>query len=242
MTCTFLSADVGNWSILMTASLQANSILLQILASFARYKPVLLILMISRPKMAFKMSWEIPTTSLDITCFFLFKFSVHHSCLHPGATQSAKQKVMLRHQTFQCQWQCHLFACAMEKSVIQALLYFIFSQYLTWWFNGSLSHFSSLFIWSRWWYKWFGWCWVERKKMYALLCLIDAVRSKAEWEKLYSTADLSSQKWNGLVCCSQHSYFGTFHLKRQGGGCWQWKFSCSLFCLLNLDNTRSNLV
>ena len=55
------------------------------------------------------------------------------------------------------------------------------------------------------------------EKMYALSCLIDAVRSKADWEKLYSTADLSSQKWNGLVCCSQHSYYGTFSFEDAGG-------------------------
>ena len=33
---------------------------------------------------------------------------------------------------------------------------------------------------------------------------------KEEWEKLYSKADLSKQKQNGLVSCSQHSYFGTW--------------------------------
>ena len=52
---------------------------------------------------------------------------------------------------------------------------------------------------------------MEKQQQYALLQHADAVRSwmKAEWEKSYSTVDLSRQKWNSTLPCSQHSYFGT---------------------------------
>ena len=41
-------------------------------------------------------------------------------------------------------------------------------------------------------------------------------RMKAERGKSCSQADLSKQKWNGPVSCSQHSYFGTCPF--EGGG------------------------
>ena len=51
---------------------------------------------------------------------------------------------------------------------------------------------------------------------------IDAVisRMKPEQGKSCSTAALSKQKWNSLVSCSQHSYFGPcpFEEVRAGGG------------------------
>ena len=58
----------------------------------------------------------------------------------------------------------------------------------------------------------------QGKKMYASLCHIDAVRSrmKVELGKLYTRTDLSKQKWNSPVSCSQRSYLGG-----GGGGCWQ---------------------
>ena len=54
--------------------------------------------------------------------------------------------------------------------------------------------------------------------MYA--SLHDAVRfsMKAELEKSYSKADLSKQKWNSLVSCSQHLYSGICPFGWWGGG------------------------
>jgi len=78
----------------------------------------------------------------------------------------------------------------------------------------------------------------EKQQLYALLQHVDAVRSwmKAEWEKSYSTADLSRQKWNSTLSCSQHSYFGTcpfdVHWKLV-----KWKFS-----LLPCDTPTQQLV
>ena len=81
----------------------------------------------------------------------------------------------------------------------------------------------------------------ESPRLYALLCLTDAVRSKMERDESYSAADLPHQKWKGLVPCGQHSYFGTCPFEDGGGGgFWQWKFSRSLFCLLL--STGSDLV
>ena len=47
----------------------------------------------------------------------------------------------------------------------------------------------------------------KKNNNYALLRHIDAVRSrmKAEQGKLYSKADLSKQKWNSPVSCSQYT-------------------------------------
>ena len=47
------------------------------------------------PKWHLKCPEECPTTSLDITHFLLKKKkkNVHHSCLHPGTTQSAKGRL-----------------------------------------------------------------------------------------------------------------------------------------------------
>ena len=50
------------------------------------------------------------------------------------------------------------------------------------------------------------------KKLYASLHLIDAGRFKAEWEKLYSSADSSSQKWNGLVNLQSAAQWSAFIL------------------------------
>ena len=54
--------------------------------------------------------------------------------------------------------------------------------------------------------------------MYA--SLHDAVRfsMKVELQKSYSKADLSKQKWNSLVSCSQHSYSGICPFGGWGGG------------------------
>ena len=41
------------------------------------------------------------------------------------------------------------------------------------------------------------------------------------------------------LAVSTHT-LGPFHSKREWAGCWQWKFSESLFCLLS--NTRSDLI
>ena len=62
--------------------------------------------------------------------------------------------------------------------------------------------------------------------MYA--SLHDAVRfsMKVELQKAYSKADLSKQKWNSPVSCSQHSYSGICPFEVGGGGgggqggCW----------------------
>ena len=125
-------------------------------------------------------------------------------------------------------------------------------QYLSWWFNGFLIHFNGFFVWSGWWYKRFGWCWVERRKKCMLCCaLLMQLGLKQSGENC--TAQLSSQKWNGPVCCSQHSYFWTFPFKEEGGegagsesfrvhrfACWTWTtpeailFSWSLRLLLDL--------
>ena len=39
----------------------------------------------------------------------------------------------------------------------------------------------------------------EKEKMYALLRLIDAVRSKAKWGKLYSAAVQSEMEWSSML-------------------------------------------
>ena len=42
-----------------------------------------------------------------------------------------------------------------------------------------------------------------------------------EWKwsgRMYSKADLSKQKWNGLVSCSKCSYFGTYLFKEGMAG------------------------
>ena len=59
-----------------------------------------------------------------------------------------------------------------------------------------------------------------KKWLYASLRHIDAVwsRMKVKWGKLHNKVNLSKQKWNGLVSCSQHSYFGTCPFGRGGGG------------------------
>ena len=95
---------------------------------------------------------------------------------------------------------------------------------------------------------------------------IDAVKSKmkAERVKIYCKADLSKQKLNSLVSCSQHSYFGTCPFEGGGGGgvlavkvciiynvyfvasSLQYDIWCpsehSLFCLLISTGSGSNLV
>ena len=98
----------------------------------------------------------------------------------------------------------------------------------------------------------------KEKKTEIRLRYIDAVRSrtKTEREKSYIKADLSKQKWNWPVSCSQHSYFGTrpfeeiwynrtgwlgvrhqvtYHSRRGWGrgACWQWKISL-LLCMLRV--------
>jgi len=68
--------------------------------------------------------------------------------------------------------------------------------------------------------------WVRKNPDCKLGCAIDTVRSriKVEWEKLYSKADLSKQKWNCLVSWSQHSWLWDLSIRGGGGGWWQWKF------------------
>ena len=60
----------------------------------------------------------------------------------------------------------------------------------------------------------------EKEKMYALLRLIDAVRCKAEWGKLYRTAVQSEMEWSSML----QSALLLLDLSIQrggGGGCWQ---------------------
>ena len=67
-----------------------------------------------------------------------------------------------------------------------------------------------------------------KKLLYASLWHIDEVRfrMKVEWEKLCSKADLSKQKWNGLVSSSQHSWFGTWPFEEGGGAAGYLYISC----------------
>ena len=83
------------------------------------------------------------------------------------------------------------------------------------------SHFSCVFVWSGWWYRWFGQHWVREKNDSMFCCtIIDGVRTrmKVERENLFSKADLSKQKWNGPVSCSLLSCFGTCPLEEGQGG------------------------
>ena len=43
-------------------------------------------------------------------------------------------------------------------------------------------------------------------------------KKQNEKNQLHSKADSSKQKWNGLVSCNQHSYFGTCPFKEGDGG------------------------
>ena len=57
--------------------------------------------------------------------------------------------------------------------------------------------------------------------------------------KSYNTADLSSRKWNGPVCCSQYSYFGTFPFEEGGGRVLAVKVFAFTVCLLNLRPVKT---
>ena len=67
------------------------------------------------------------------------------------------------------------------------------------------------------------------KKNNCMLHCVTLMQLDLEWKqsrgRVYSKADLSKGKWNGVVSCSQHSHFGTCPFK--------WKFvavACISFC------------
>ena len=71
-----------------------------------------------------------------------------------------------------------------------------------------LSLFKGFFIWSRQWYRRFCQRWARKNThncMHhcAVWMQLD-IKMKVEWEKSYSKADLSRQKWNGTFSSSQY--------------------------------------
>ena len=74
----------------------------------------------------------------------------------------------------------------------------------------------------------------KKKRLYTLLhhAIIATIRSrmKMELEELHSKADLSKQKLNSLVFCSQHWYFGTCPFWGGGGDAGSKKLYLFQFC------------
>ena len=90
-----------------------------------------------------------------------------------------------------------------------------------------LSHFKDFFIWNRQWYRWFRQPWARKNTHNcmphcAVWMRLD-LKMKVEWEKSYSKADLSKQKWNGTLSSSQYSE--TVEEKRKPGRKERWR-SC----------------
>ena len=155
---------------------------------------------------------------------------------------------MLKRQTLQCQHCLH--ACVMENlsSTHSCTPLPSVAQQLSWWFNGfsAVSMVSSFEVDNDMILLALGENPPPKKKkrLYAALCLTDAVRSiKVKRGKSYTQLiDVIHPVRNGMVlslAVSTHT-LGPFHSKREWAGCWQWKFSRSLFCLLS--NTGNDLV
>ena len=112
-----------------------------------------------------------PITFLKIKVKFLFTTPISTLTQH-----SLQTTVMPRRQTFHC--RCCLHACATHNlsSVIQTSLQNSYILYLmllnSWWFDGFLSRFKGFFIWSRQWYRQFGWPWVRKYWHYIYICFI----------------------------------------------------------------------
>ena len=153
--------------------------------------------------MAFKMSWGIFTASFhiyDITLAFLFLkhfFVVPHSSLHPGTTQSAKQRscwdarlssvsIVIVFMPVQQQKICH-------PSVVVGLLSLLsLNSWWLWWFSQLFQwflHLKQMMI-----HKiWFGWGGRENKTNNCMLQWplyhTDAVRSRMKVEQGKSFTD-----------------------------------------------------
>ena len=91
-----------------------------------------------------------------------------------------------------------------EKPVIQVLLYsFFFCRFLAGGCGGFLSCFNGFFVWSGWWYRWFGLRGRvnahahTNKWLYASLHHTDAVRFRTKVE--HSCFIQTEMKWNSLV-------------------------------------------
>ena len=69
----------------------------------------------------------------------------------------------------------------------QAYIYIYLMLLNSWWFDGFLSRFKGFFIWSRQWYRQFGWPWVRKYwhyiYIYASLHHVNTVRSIIEWKQ-----------------------------------------------------------
>ena len=137
--------------------------------------PFLLILIILRPKMVFKMSWGMsyhllgyPLPLFKINFLFPTPVSTlaQHGLQNEGHAEMPDPPVPVSPSCL-----CH------RKSVIKRCCtpFSSVTQKLSWWFNGFLSCFNGFFVWSRSWYKWLCWCWVRtptplKKQNDCMLC------------------------------------------------------------------------
>ena len=135
------------------------------------------------------MSDFFPTTPLDITHFFLFLtlfFSVSHSSLPPGTTQSAKQRSCWDTQLSSV---CIIFMPVPQKISHPSIVVLLSLLSLnTWWFNGFLRCLNGFFVYSWLWYRWFSWRRVrereggKRHSKKTMLCFAILMQLDLEWK------------------------------------------------------------
>ena len=129
--------------------------------------------------------------------------------LHPGTTWSAKQR---------SHWDTRLcsisiiFMSVPQKIGHPSIFVLLYLYRLIAAAGGLmffLSHFKDFFIWSRQWYIRFHQPWARKITHncmpHCVVWMRLDLKMKVEWEKSYSKADLSKQKWNSTLSSSQYS-------------------------------------